>query len=54
MTEADRAELAQALGYTEPVHGKGVKIPSSSAYYREFIDRAEGRKPSVLGEPYWD
>jgi hypothetical protein len=29
-------------------------IPASSDYYREYIDRANGRTPSVIGEPYWD
>lgn len=34
--------------------GSYISIPSSSAYYREYIDRAAGREPSVKGEPYWD
>lgn len=54
MSDADRAELAQLLGYDRPVHMQGVDIPASSAYYQEFIDRANGRAPSVTGKPYWD
>ena len=29
-------------------------IPASSDYRQEYIDRAEGRTPSVIGSPYWD
>lgn len=29
-------------------------IPSSSDYYQEYIDRANGRTPSIIGQPYWD
>jgi hypothetical protein len=29
-------------------------IPASNDYYRECFDRASGRVPSVIGEPYWD
>lgn len=50
----ERAELAQLLGLEEPVHHQGVSIPSSSDYWNEYIDRAEGRTPAKCGEPYWD
>ena len=50
---AERAELAALLGLSD-VHHQGVKIPASSAYWQEYIDRAEGKTPSVYGEPYWD
>lgn len=50
----DRAELGRLFGFENPVHHQGLSIPSSSAYYAEYIDRAEGRPPSVIGEPYWD
>ena len=53
MTEDDLAMLSLALG-ERMVHHQGVSIPASSAYYREFIDRAEGRTPEVIGTPYWD
>jgi sugar phosphate isomerase/epimerase len=54
MSEADKAELAQALGVSmAQVHG-GVSVPASSAYWMEYVDRAEGREPRVKGEPYWD
>ena len=29
-------------------------IPANNNYYREYIDRANGREPSVIGKPYWD
>lgn len=54
MGPADRAELARLLGLSRPVHDQGVSIAASSAYYREYVDRAEGRAPSVIGVPYWD
>lgn len=53
ISEADRAELAKALGL-DSVHTQGVSIPASSDYYREYTDRAAGRTPSVIGRPYWD
>ncbi len=49
----DRAELAKLLGL-DSVSLQGESIPASSDHYREFIDRAEGRVPSVIGTPYWD
>lgn len=54
MSPADRAELATLLGLSEPVHHQGVSIPASSDYWQEYIDRAEGRAPSVRGQQYWD
>ena len=52
-TPTDLAELARLLGL-ESVHQQGVSIPASSQYYQEYLDRAEGRTPSVIAEPYWD
>lgn len=52
-SKADREELGKLLGL-ETVHCQGVSIPSSNAYYQEFLDRSEGRAPSVMGTPYWD
>jgi hypothetical protein len=49
----ERKELADLLKL-EYVHTDGVSIPASNDYYQEYIDRAEGRTPSVIGEPYWD
>jgi len=55
MSTDDQALLALALGKSERgVHCQGESIPASSAYYREYIDRAEGRTPSAVGTPYWD
>lgn len=53
MSETDRTELAALLGI-DAVHQQGEQVPASSDYYREYIDRAEGRAPSVFGRPYWD
>jgi len=54
MSEADRRTLAQALGLRSPVHFQGERIPASREYRQEYVDRAEGRNPSVFGTPYWD
>ena len=48
---ADQRELANMLGL-DGVHHQGVSIAASHDYYREYIDRAEGRVPSVIGHPY--
>lgn len=53
INEADRAELGQLLGGIT-VHQQGQNVPASHAYYAEYVDRAEGRAPSVIGHPYWD
>ena len=45
---ADRAELGKLLGLEGPAHCQGVSIASSSDYYREYIDRAEGRAPAAI------
>jgi hypothetical protein len=42
------ADLGKEKGYTSE------SIPASSDYYREYVDRANGRTPSVIGVPYWD
>jgi hypothetical protein len=49
----DRAELAALLSIPS-VHHQGHSIPASSDYWQEYIDRAEGRTPSVIGHQYWD
>lgn len=53
MTDDDLGHLAELLDL-DSVHHQGVKIPASSDYYREYLDRAEGRTPSKIAEPYWD
>lgn len=53
MPKAERVELAQLLGM-EYVHQQGVSIAASGDHRREYVDRAEGRTPSVIGTPYWD
>lgn len=53
MTKTCRDELAKLLGL-ETVHIQGVSIPASNQYYQEYIDRAEGRTPSIIGRQYWD
>jgi hypothetical protein len=53
MSPADREELASLLGLTT-VHYQGESIAASSDHRREYVDRAEGRTPSVIGQTYWD
>jgi hypothetical protein len=53
LTEEDRADLARLFGL-DVVHRQGLSIAASSDYYREYIDRAEGRTPAVIAQPYWD
>ncbi len=54
MSAERRAELATLLGLDRPVHCQGVSIPSQGDYYDEYIARAKGEPPTVIGEPYWD
>jgi len=53
MPPQERDELARLLGLGR-VHQQGQDVPNSNDYYVEFIDRAEGRAPRIVGEPYWD
>lgn len=53
MTPEDIKILGDALGL-ERVHEQGVSIPAGADYRTEYINRAEGRAPSVTGTPYWD
>jgi hypothetical protein len=53
MSDFDRIELAGLLGL-DSVHSQGVSVMSSHDAYREYIDRAEGREPTKIAEPYWD
>lgn len=50
----DREELAKLLGVELCQTTGGISVPASSDYYQEYIDRAEGKAPSVIGQPYWD
>jgi hypothetical protein len=52
MLDKDIAELSQLLGMSVPP--QGVKVAARANYWREYIDRAEGRTPSVDGTPYQD
>jgi hypothetical protein len=54
MSDADAAELADLLGFDRPVSHQGVEVAASSNRRQEYIDRAEGRTPSVHGVSYWD
>jgi hypothetical protein len=53
MTADDQKELAFLFGLPSLVSHQGLSIPASSQYYQEFVDRAEGKPPSVIAEPYW-
>lgn len=52
-TQSDRARLGALLNL-ESIHTQGVSIMASHDAYREYIDRAEGRTPAKIAEPYWD
>lgn len=54
MSPDDRAELGRLLGLDGPAHSQGESIPASTEYRAVYIDRAEGRAPSVDARPYWD
>jgi len=54
LTPTEQKELAALLGFDKPVHFQGVHIPASHNHWQEYIDRAEGRTPSVVGQRYWD
>lgn len=54
MGPADREELGKLLGFDKPAHHQGYSIAASNDYWQEYIDRAEGRTPTKIGQPYWD
>ncbi|UHJ58813.1 hypothetical protein LT337_32430 (plasmid) [Mycolicibacterium fortuitum] len=54
MSDEDCAELGELFGLDRPAHFQGLDIPASSLYRREYVARAQGRRPDVLGTPYWD
>lgn len=54
ISPAERAELGLLLGFDKPAHCQGVSIAASYDYRTEYVDRAEGRIPAVIGQPYWD
>lgn len=51
---AERLEIGKLLGLDGPIHIQGLKIPPSRDYYREYLDRAKGRTPEKIAQPYWD
>lgn len=53
LCDADRSELATLMGLNS-VHRQGIDVAASSVYYAEYVDRAEGRTPAKIAEPYWD
>jgi hypothetical protein len=50
----DREELKRLLGLEGDIHPAGVMVAPRPGCYEEYIDRAEGREPSVKGEPLGD
>ncbi len=54
MSPDERVELGRLLGLSRAVHFQGQSIAADPRYRVEYIDRAEGRKPSRHGERYWD
>jgi hypothetical protein len=49
----DRAELDRLLAITNSGRD-GVSVAASSDYYREYLQRAEGKQPTAIAQPYWD
>jgi hypothetical protein len=54
MADEDCKELGELFGLDRPAHFQGIDVPASSRYRHEYVTRAEGRQPDVLGTPYWD
>jgi hypothetical protein len=54
LTREDGEELARLLALPARVHPQGQSIAAGNDYYQEYVDRAEGRTPTVYGKPYWD
>ena len=52
ITDEDRVELGELLGVR--VHHQGVSIPGQSDFHREYVARAAGLTPAVVGVPQWD
>lgn len=50
----DRHQLLDLLGEPQHPWPDYVSIPAGSDYWQEYIDRAEGRTPTVRGHQYWD
>ncbi|WP_133062524.1 hypothetical protein [Mycolicibacterium peregrinum] len=54
MTAEDCAELGELFALGHPAHHQGISVGASILYRHEYVARAEGRQPDVLGTPYWD
>lgn len=54
MSNAEVHELAKLFNIEPGQANGGVSIPASSDYRREYIDRALGKTPSKIAQPYWD
>ena len=54
MGPEDRAELGRLMGFDRPAHSQGVSIMASHDAWQEHLDRAEGRTPEKIAQPYWD
>jgi hypothetical protein len=52
--DAEYAELARLLDLPEHEARGGVSIPASSDFWAEYVARAQGLRPTVLGKTYWD
>jgi hypothetical protein len=57
LSPIDRADLCVLLGLEnngQHVSDSGVSIAASGDYYSEYTERAEGRTPTKIAQPYWD
>jgi hypothetical protein len=53
MTESEREELARLLNL-KYVDQAGVSVAADGNYREEYVARARGAEPRVIGTPYWD
>lgn len=49
MSDSDQARLSEALGLPGRTGASGVHVPADPSWRHEFLDRAAGRQPSILG-----
>jgi len=55
MTPEQRREAYRWLNKHLGLTGcDGASVPASTAHYREYVERAEGKVPTKIAEAYWD
>jgi len=58
MSAEDSAELMRLLGRDLAASGREriqqITVPDAGDFRREYVARAQGREPEVIGQRYWD